>query len=58
MVSWVSIALSTTALTCVTRFPRAPKINGGKEQDIEVVCLIAFDSEFLWTNVQAGTATS
>lgn len=58
MVSWASIALSTTALTCVTRFPRAAKINSGKEQDIEMVCLIAFDSEFLWTDVQAGIATS
>lgn len=47
MMSWAGIALSTTALTCVIRFSHAPKINRCSEQDTEMVCLIAFDSEFL-----------
>lgn len=57
MMSWASIALPTTALTCVIRFPHAPKINRCNKHDTEMVCLIAFDFELLWIDVQAGMVT-
>lgn len=53
--SWASIILSTSALTCVIRF--GPKINTHNGQDTEIIYLIAFNSDFLWIDMQAGIVT-
>lgn len=39
-------------LTYAIRF--VPKINICNKQDTEMVCLIAFNSDFLWIDTQAG----
>lgn len=53
--SWSSIILSTSALIYAVRI--VPKINNCNEQDTEMVCVVAFNSDLLWIDMQAGMVT-